>query len=369
MYQIDSGAYTGASPLIVGTRAYYGTFNNEVLAVDLAKRRVLWRYTNPGSQVSVLLVGRAQRHAHRAGRTRQVRARARRDDREGRVDVCHARAGGFLARRRRRARLHRVRRRPALRARRAEREKAVRVRCRRRRSPTSPAVAGRTRRHRHAGRPTSTSSGKLMPTRDRLSGPPQADRAISICYPDGPASPVPNSDRSSEEPSCALSAASLARPLRVLSSRRCAGQDSARVVANGGVSRAGVDREDRRQRREDGAGAEQREARARRQRHARHHRTGDDLLESEQQGDRQLHGEGDVHRADVHESEQSPAPVRHHDRGQRSGHGDAELPVLRRVRQRHVHRARLGAGGVSDGRPPGRRRTTPCTRRPDRASR
>ena len=47
MYQIDSGAYTGASPLIVGTRAYYGTFNNEVLAADLAKRRILWRYTNP----------------------------------------------------------------------------------------------------------------------------------------------------------------------------------------------------------------------------------------------------------------------------------------------------------------------------------
>jgi outer membrane protein assembly factor BamB len=47
MYEIDSGAYTGASPLIVGTRAYYGTFNNEVLATDLAKRRVLWRYTNP----------------------------------------------------------------------------------------------------------------------------------------------------------------------------------------------------------------------------------------------------------------------------------------------------------------------------------
>ena len=47
MYQIDSGAYTGASPLIVGTRAYFGTFNNEVLAVDLAKRRILWRYTNP----------------------------------------------------------------------------------------------------------------------------------------------------------------------------------------------------------------------------------------------------------------------------------------------------------------------------------
>ncbi len=35
---IDSGAYTGASPLIDGTRAYFGTFNNEVLAFDLQRR-------------------------------------------------------------------------------------------------------------------------------------------------------------------------------------------------------------------------------------------------------------------------------------------------------------------------------------------
>jgi outer membrane protein assembly factor BamB len=46
-YQVPSGAYTGASPLIDGTRAYYGTFNNEVLGVDLQRRRVLWRYADP----------------------------------------------------------------------------------------------------------------------------------------------------------------------------------------------------------------------------------------------------------------------------------------------------------------------------------
>jgi eukaryotic-like serine/threonine-protein kinase len=46
-YKIESGAYTGASPLIDGTRVYFGTFNNEVLAFDLTKRRMLWRYANP----------------------------------------------------------------------------------------------------------------------------------------------------------------------------------------------------------------------------------------------------------------------------------------------------------------------------------
>jgi outer membrane protein assembly factor BamB len=46
-YRIDSGAYTGASPPIDGTRAYFGTFNNEVLAFDLQRRRLLWRYADP----------------------------------------------------------------------------------------------------------------------------------------------------------------------------------------------------------------------------------------------------------------------------------------------------------------------------------
>jgi outer membrane protein assembly factor BamB len=44
VYQIEAGAYTGASPLITNNRAYFGTFNNEVLAFDLSRRRRLWRY-------------------------------------------------------------------------------------------------------------------------------------------------------------------------------------------------------------------------------------------------------------------------------------------------------------------------------------
>ena len=39
--------YTGASPALAGGRAYYGTFENEVLGVDLAARKVLWRYRHP----------------------------------------------------------------------------------------------------------------------------------------------------------------------------------------------------------------------------------------------------------------------------------------------------------------------------------
>ncbi len=52
MYQVESGAYTAASPVIDadGSRAYFGTFNFEVLALDLKKRRVVWRYSQPDAQ-------------------------------------------------------------------------------------------------------------------------------------------------------------------------------------------------------------------------------------------------------------------------------------------------------------------------------
>ena len=50
MYQIESGAYTGASPVVAGDRAYFGTFNFEVLALDLKARRIAWRYSQPDAQ-------------------------------------------------------------------------------------------------------------------------------------------------------------------------------------------------------------------------------------------------------------------------------------------------------------------------------
>jgi outer membrane protein assembly factor BamB len=45
VYQIEAGAYTAASPVVDGDRAYFGTFNYEVLALDLKQRTVRWRYT------------------------------------------------------------------------------------------------------------------------------------------------------------------------------------------------------------------------------------------------------------------------------------------------------------------------------------
>jgi outer membrane protein assembly factor BamB len=44
LFTMSSGSYTAASPVIAGSRAFYGTFENEVLAVDLDARKFLWRY-------------------------------------------------------------------------------------------------------------------------------------------------------------------------------------------------------------------------------------------------------------------------------------------------------------------------------------
>ncbi len=49
-YQIESGAYTASSPVLDGDRAYFGTFNYEVLALDLKRRTVLWRYSQADTQ-------------------------------------------------------------------------------------------------------------------------------------------------------------------------------------------------------------------------------------------------------------------------------------------------------------------------------
>lgn len=47
VFNVSSGAYTGASPALRGGSAFYGTFDNEVLGVNLAERSIAWRYEHP----------------------------------------------------------------------------------------------------------------------------------------------------------------------------------------------------------------------------------------------------------------------------------------------------------------------------------
>ena len=50
VFKVASGAYTGASPALVGESAFYGTFNNDVLGVNLRTKRIAWRYQHPQRQ-------------------------------------------------------------------------------------------------------------------------------------------------------------------------------------------------------------------------------------------------------------------------------------------------------------------------------
>src|SRR6185312_16724746 len=47
MFNVSSGAYTGASPAFSGDSAVYGTFDNEVLMLTLSEHRIVWRYQHP----------------------------------------------------------------------------------------------------------------------------------------------------------------------------------------------------------------------------------------------------------------------------------------------------------------------------------
>jgi outer membrane protein assembly factor BamB len=47
VFEFPSGGYTGASPALLGQWAYFGTFSNEVIGVDLRRRRIVWRYEHP----------------------------------------------------------------------------------------------------------------------------------------------------------------------------------------------------------------------------------------------------------------------------------------------------------------------------------
>lgn len=50
MFTVVSGAYTGASPALMNNSAFYGTFDNDVLGVNLQTRRISWRYRNAQRQ-------------------------------------------------------------------------------------------------------------------------------------------------------------------------------------------------------------------------------------------------------------------------------------------------------------------------------
>jgi outer membrane protein assembly factor BamB len=47
LFEIRLGAYTGASTIVDGARAYVGTFNNDVVGIDVQRKKILWRFRDP----------------------------------------------------------------------------------------------------------------------------------------------------------------------------------------------------------------------------------------------------------------------------------------------------------------------------------
>jgi outer membrane protein assembly factor BamB len=46
-FSVSSGAYTGASPALRMGSAFYGTFENEVLSINLSQHKISWHYEHP----------------------------------------------------------------------------------------------------------------------------------------------------------------------------------------------------------------------------------------------------------------------------------------------------------------------------------
>ena len=44
---LSAGAYTAASPVITDNKVFFGTFDNEVIGLDLETHELLWRYEHP----------------------------------------------------------------------------------------------------------------------------------------------------------------------------------------------------------------------------------------------------------------------------------------------------------------------------------
>lgn len=102
--RFDSGAYTAASPALGETTLFYGTFDNEVLAVEAATGALRWRYRHPDRRfpfyASAALAGD---RVVAAGRDKLVHALDRRTGEaawtfraRARFDASPAVAGGFV---------------------------------------------------------------------------------------------------------------------------------------------------------------------------------------------------------------------------------------------------------------------------------
>ena len=122
--RFPAGGPAAASPAMLGDWAWFGNFNNEVVGASVSRKRILWRYQRPGRPVPVLLLGGRGRRPHRCGRPGQAGPLPERNHRQSNLDVRHQGPRRFLSRHRGRPRVHRLQRRPFLRAGSGHRERS-----------------------------------------------------------------------------------------------------------------------------------------------------------------------------------------------------------------------------------------------------
>ena len=128
---VPVGAYMGASAALAGGAAYVGTFENEVIGIDMKARKVMWTYRHPErlfpyySSAAI-----SQGRVVLGGRDKMVHAL---DAKTGKalLDVHDQRARRVVSGHCRQSRLRRLDRRPALRAGSPEGRQVVGVRRRR----------------------------------------------------------------------------------------------------------------------------------------------------------------------------------------------------------------------------------------------
>jgi outer membrane protein assembly factor BamB len=129
--RLATDAYTAASAAIANGVAYYGTFANEVVAIDIAAKKVKWRFEDPDRKFPYYSSAAiADGVAVLGGRDKNVRAI---DLATGKQRGCSRRARGSSRRRRRRQpRGGRLERRQGLHAGPEVRREALGIRIRRR---------------------------------------------------------------------------------------------------------------------------------------------------------------------------------------------------------------------------------------------
>ena len=113
--------------------AYVGTFENEVIGIDMKARKVMWTYRHPERLFPGYCSSAAisQGRVVLGGRDEMIHALDAKTG-EGSVDLHDQRARRILAGHRRQSRLCRLDRRPALSTRSSQRREIVGVRCGRR---------------------------------------------------------------------------------------------------------------------------------------------------------------------------------------------------------------------------------------------